>query len=241
MAEILNLNMDEVGVPFGSSLQMELITTKERYTVKIVGCMPNQTLIVSAPMVDGKTIWLRETSIIKVRFMVGTKVCAFTSKVEKVCREPFAYLHLTYPDMVEASIVRSAARLDTSLITSVEPICEGAVLDKKASAKLINLSASGGRFTSKHDLGNIGDLCRVALQLNVDNFNEVFKISCELCSREESIMKVLVSEVGDKELTEPVTMYTFGVKFVDLTRENILLITAYIYRSLYEQGNIILN
>ena len=182
MAEVLRVSMDEIGVPFGLNLQVEVIATKERYNVKVIGCLPNKTLIVSAPRVDGKSIWLRETSIIKVRFMMGTKVCAFSSKVEKACREPAAYLHLAYPEVVEASTVRSAARLDTNLITSVEPIAENSVLDKKVAAKMINISVGGGRFTSKHDLGSIGEVCRVALHLNVEGFDEAFKVNCELRS-----------------------------------------------------------
>lgn len=236
MAEVLKVSMDDIGVPFGLNLQIELIATKERYNVKVVGCLPNKTLIVSAPRIDGKSIWLRETSIVKARFMMGTKVCAFTSKIEKACREPVAYLHLVYPEIVEASTVRSAARLDTNLITSVEPIVEGGVLDKKVAAKLINLSVGGGRFTSKHDLGVIGDTCRVALHLNVEGYDEIFKVDCELCYREENVME---APGHDDTPSKSVVMYTFGVKFVDLSKEQILLITAYIYRSLYEQGKVI--
>lgn len=239
MAEVLKVSMDEIGVPFGLNLQIELIATKERYSVKVVGCLPNKTLIVTAPRIEGKSVWLRETSIIKARFMMGTKVCAFASKIEKACREPVAYLHLAYPDIVEASIVRNAARLETSLITSVEPVTDGSVLDKKAAAKLINLSVGGGRFTSKHDLGEIGDLCRVALHLNVEGFDEVFKVCCEVCYREENVVQVPLHIEGEEGLTKPMNMYTFGVKFVDLTKEQVLLITAYIYRSLYEQGKVI--
>ncbi|OUR75644.1 hypothetical protein A9Q77_03995 [Marinomonas sp. 42_23_T18] len=238
MAEVLKVSMDELGVPFGLVLQIELIATKERYSVKVVGCLPNKTLIVTAPRIDGKSVWLRETSIIKARFMMGTKVCAFASKVEKTCREPAPYLHLSYPDVVEASIVRSAARLDTSLITSVEPITEGSSVDKKVAAKLINLSVGGGRFTSKHDLGIIGEYCRMALKLNVEGFDEVIKVCSEICYREETTVQVPLNIPGEEGLTRPTSMFTFGVKFVDLTKEQVLLITAYIYRSLYEQGKV---
>jgi hypothetical protein len=241
MAEVLKVSMDEIGVPFGLSLQIELIATKERYSVKVVGCLPNKTLIVTAPRIDGKSVWLRETSIIKARFMMGTKVCAFSSKIEKSCREPVAYLHLVYPEVVESSVVRNAARLDTSLITSIEPFNDDSSLKRKVAAKLINLSVGGGRFTSKHDLGDVGEFCRAALHLNVEGFDEVFKVCCELCYREENTIEVPVfnEEGEDEELTKLVTMYTFGVKFVDLTKEQVLLITAYIYRSLYEQGKLI--
>lgn len=239
MAEVLKVSMDEIGIPFGLNLQIELIATKERYSVKVVGCLPNKTLIVTAPRIDGKSVWLRETSNIKARFMMGTKVCAFSTKVEKACREPVAYLHLTYPEVVESSIVRSAARLDTSLITSVEPISGNPVVDKKTAAKMTNLSVGGGRFASKHDLGVIGDLYRAALKLNVEGFDEVIKVCCEICYKEDYVVQVPLHVEGEEGLTKPETMYTFGVKFVDLSKEQILLITAYIYRSLYEQGRVI--
>ncbi|OUR73727.1 hypothetical protein A9Q77_05225, partial [Marinomonas sp. 42_23_T18] len=89
-----------------------------------------------------------------------------------------------------------------------------------------------------HDLGTIGEYCRMALKLNVEGFDEVIKVCSEICYREETTVQVPLNMPGEEGLTRPTSMFTFGVKFVDLTKEQVLLITAYIYRSLYEQGKV---
>jgi len=223
--------MDEVGVPFGLNLHIELIATKERYTVKVVGCLPNKTLIVSAPRLRGKVVLLRETAIIKARFMMGTRVCAFASKVVKICRDPGVYFHISYPKEVESSVIREASRLETNLISVVEPIKHEGSIAAMDSGILVDLSLGGGRLISKNDFGYEKNRLNLAVKLDVAGINQVLKVKCQIRVQEIQSLEQIKSSL---QYCTPVSklkaeyLYVYGLKFEGLSNEKLILLTAYI-------------
>lgn len=231
MSQLLKVSMDEIGVPFGKNLHIEIVSTKERYTVKVVGCLPNNTLIVSAPSMDGKSVFLRDTTIIKARFMMGTRVCAFVSKVIKMCREPGIYFHIAYPNEVESSVIREKVRLETNLISIVKPLSHDKSIVAVDSGVLVDLSLGGAKLISKNDFGYENNVLNLVVKLVVAGFDQVINMNCKIKMQEIKSYKEVEDSLESKSALSKLEqdyLYVYSLEFEALSKSKLILLTAYI-------------
>ncbi|EAQ63284.1 hypothetical protein MED121_00020 [Marinomonas sp. MED121] len=231
MAEVEQVGLDDLEISLGANLQLEFIPSSARHTVKIIGHVPRRSLIVSCPMVNGKNILVRDNQIVMARLMLDTAVCAFSTKVAKSYLEPLPHLHLSYPEFVETSVVRQSVRVETRLISAVEPLNDPESIESIDSGFLVDLSLGGCRLISKNDFGHEGNVLNLALNLNVAGFNQVLKIRCEIRTQEVQMREQVESSLQDNAFISKMEsdfLYVYGFKFTDITKEKKILLTAYI-------------
>jgi len=231
MSQSLKVSMDDVGIPFGKNLHLEVASTKERYTVRVVGCLPNNTLIVSAPMIDGKSVLLRDTTIINARFMMGTRVCAFVSKVIKMCRDPGIYFHISYPKEVESSVIREKVRLETNLISIVKPLSHKKSIEKADSGILVDLSLGGAKLISKNDFGYENNFLDLVVKLVVAGFDQVMNMRCQIKMQEIKAFKEIEDTLQYNTSISKIKtdyLYVYNLKFEGLSKNKLILLSAYI-------------
>ena len=230
MAEVEQVSLDELEISLGANLQLEFVPSSARYTVKIVGYIPRRSLIVSCPMVAGKNILVRDNQAVMARLMLDTAVCAFSSKIAKSFLEPVPHLHLSYPEFVETSIVRQSVRVETRLISAVEPINDPESIGFIDSGFLVDLSLGGCKLISKNDFGHEGNVLNLALNLNVAGYNQVLKIKCEIRTQEVQMREQVESSMQDNAFISKMGadfLYVYGFKFADLSKEKKILLTAF--------------
>ena len=231
MASLIQANLDDLDINLGGKAQIEFISPSARYMVQIVGYIPKRSLIVSCPMVKGKNIIVRDSQVVNVRLMLDTSVCAFSSKIAKSFLEPTPHLHVAYPEYVETSVVRQAVRVETRLICALDPIDHEDSIAAPDSGIVVDLSLGGGRLISKEDIGPINSVMRMAISIQVAGYNQVVKFDCEIRSQEIQMLEQVQAGMIDNEFLGKMNaeyFYVYGVRFVDLSKESAIMLTAYI-------------
>jgi len=231
MSGVRQVDFDELDVPIGTSVQLEFISPPGRYMVSVLGAIPGRSLILSCPKVNGKNILVRESQLLNIRVMLDTEVCAFSSKVAKSYLEPGPHIHIAYPEYVEASMVRTAARVETRLICRLEPVDGSDSIPAFTTGVLVDLSLGGAKLVSKEDFGLVSQKLKVSLGVNVAGYHVELKLDGEIRSQEIQMLEQLQASLVDNELLEKMNaeyFYVYGVRFENISREAAITLKAFI-------------
>jgi len=214
-------SFDDMRLGVGDRLQVEcpVATGGQRTFVRVVGYMPESSLLVTIPSAAGQRISLVEGDLLIVRVFSRQNAFAFRSHVLRVCRLPFDYLHLSFPTTIQGSIIRKAARVQTEL-----PAEAGADAGRAAAVPgvLLNMSASGALLHSRHSLGDKGAIIRLRFTLRLHDVNNELVTLAEIRNVEQTV---------EAEGIE----YYYGLDFRDPQPRNGMLIRGFVYQTIIEQ------
>jgi len=143
---------------------------------------------------------------------------AFRAGVTRVCRQPFHYLHLTYPQAIETALARNARRTRLNLPAQVVPASgEGAA----ALVIIENISIEGAQLESSTELGAVGTSIQLVASLQLDRIGErTVTLPAEIRNSKQQ-------EGEDGKL-----VFHYGVQFVSPPLESDLALAAFVYREL---------
>lgn len=212
------MKQNELSVQIGDSLQLQKAATDrpERYLVQVVGVMPGQSLIVTTPRVSGKVAIVRPDTKFTVRVLQGSSIFGFVSSVLQVYSAPFPHLHLAYPREMESIVVRNALRASTDVPGVVRNTRHPDSKEHYRRVRLVDLSNSGARLTSKGPLGQEDDM--LSLQFSID--------VCEMTENIGVIGKI--RGMGKRNVEgDPMRFWT-GVQLQSLNRFQKLILHAYV-------------
>ncbi len=209
------VGMDEVRWKIGDAITLQPKETPElRYNISLIGSLAGKSVLVSAPMKDGKYIHLRDGQVVVVRALSGRRAYAFASAVIKYQNLPYPYLHLACPREVRCTVIRQDARvevdLDAFLAIGTAP---------PASIRLLDLSVGGvsgvGNFpgSGKDATGRLRFIANVA-------------------GEERGLdLGVVLRTVGG-DIDPPYARY--GLEFVGLSARDRVILSALVYQTASE-------
>lgn len=183
-----------------------------RSPVKLIGFLDQKSLLVSAPVLDGKYQLVREGQVFVVRSFAGKRAYAFTSSVIKATHVPYPYLHLSYPKQVECTVVRRGARMDIRVVAAVS-IGEGA---QTAAIILQDISTGGAAGSMKEAIGVPGEGCRLKFKVRI---------------AEEDIFLDLAAVLRSVQEDEGKPEVRHGFEFVDMGIRDKLVIGAFLHET----------
>lgn len=205
-------------------LQPPATVSQERYIVKLIGYLDNASLLVTAPLENGLRVPLRDNDKIVARVFTSQKAFGFTSVVERVCKIPYDYLHLSFPDTIQGSVVRKSPRVRTKIITSVAR-GEDADEAERQSGMIVNLSADGALLRARQPLAAKGETLRLAFRVNLHNVDAFLTVNA-----------VVRSQFRDEEGEGGATpMHNHGMQFQDLRPNDSVILQSMIYQQMIEQ------
>lgn len=231
MAGVMQVDLDELDVPIGTSVQLEFISPPGRYMVSVLGSIPGRSLILSCPKVNGKTILVRDSQVVNLRLLLETAVCAFSSKVAKSYMEPGAHIHIAYPEYVETSVIRKAVRVETRLICRLEPVDGPDSIPAFTSGILVDLSLGGAKLISKEDFGIVNQKMKVVMNLTVAGYQLVLKVEAKIRSQEIQMLEQLQASLVDNDFLSKMNaeyFYVYGISFSNISKEIAITLTAFI-------------
>lgn len=143
----------DLGLQIGDILQLSPVRGEGRYRVRLIGLSPKRSLLVTAPEVKRERVEVKEGQEFTVRAYAQDEALAFTTRVERVCLRPYAYLHLSYPTATERATARQSQRARVRLDGIVRQ--EDGGPSEKVS--LGDLSREGAMLWCNAELGKVGD------------------------------------------------------------------------------------
>lgn len=189
---------------------------KRRYAAHTIGYVDDVSVLISEPMHRELHGPFRAGDIVIVQAFLHNCVYAFRSTIELISRQPFPHLYLSFPERVEAVMIRKSTRVSTHIAATVAPNA-GNGSAPSATAHIDNLSATGALLNSADPLGSVGDEVRLSFDIEIDDF----KAQCAAKARIVSTNRVMGS-------------YRQGVEFTELAPNERLMLQSLVYRQVAE-------
>lgn len=196
----------------------------ERYMVRLIGYLDGATVLVTMPLENGLRVPLREKDKVVARVFTSQKAFGFTSMIERVCKIPYDYLHLSFPTAIQGSVVRKSPRVRTKLIASVSLAAEPEGSNAK-SALIANISADGALVRSRQPLADKDAVLRMAFRVNLHNVDALLTVNAAV----RSVFHDAAGEGGGAP------MVNHGVQFQDMRPNDSMILQSLIYQQMIEQ------
>lgn len=218
-------NFQDMRLRVGDRIQLQPPPTvsQERYIVRLIGYLENATLLVTMPLENGLRLPLRENDKIVARVFTSQKAFGFTSMVERVCKIPYDYLHLSFPYAIQGSVVRKSPRVRTKIITSIARADETDE-SRRQSGLIVNLSADGALVRARQPLADKGQMLRLAFRVNLHKVDAFLTVNAVV----RSVYRDEGSEGG-------APMHNHGLQFQDLRPNDSVILQSMIYQQMIEQ------
>lgn len=217
------LSFEAIKLMPDDTLQMQPLMEgqTERFTVRVIGLMKPKSVLVTAPMVDGKLIFIRDGQTYLIRAFSGLNVCAFKAKVLKSQLQPFPYLHLSYPDNVQAMRIRKAMRAPAGIIVAVHESEEGRQV---GAGKMVDISVGGAKMLSSTNLGKKDQTLWLSFKVRLGDMEEYVKTPA------------IIRSLGQEDDEQGKPMKSYGMQFGELTQAQRLIIMNLVYQHLLKEG-----
>lgn len=212
-------SLAQVQLAPGDLVQLQTLhpTHAERYQVRMIGFHAPVSLLVSAPMQQGKLVFVKEGQQFLVRGFVGKDAVAYKTRVLKSNLSPYPYLHLAYPDSVQSMRIRSSARVSVDLVTSISRENGG-----QASARMTDMSVGGARMVSPKPFAQKEEQLKLSFRINPAGLDVYLTINAR------------VRAVSSDETQQ--SQVATGVEFVDLSEQDRLYLTNMVYQNLLKEN-----
>lgn len=219
------MKFEDLKLSYGYSLQLQTANSAgqpERYSSRLIGCLPGRSILVSVPKSGGRLARFRSGQKLVVRFMIENGVGVFVALVEIQTTEPYPILHISYPESVNFKGIRNATRVAVDLLAQVTNKSKA---DAGALGRVTDISISGLRIGLDQAGFDIGDELEVTIPLDVNGLK-----------RMASLAGVVRSQVNPAE-PEDGGEFSYGIEFTELSEEHQLLIYAYVCGQIVQQDS----
>lgn len=222
-AKNMALAFSDIRLKAGDRMQIEppAILCQERLPVKYIGHLKDISVLVTIPTSNGLPLQLREGEKIVLRAFSGQNVFGFNATIERVCKIPFSYLHLSYPERVSGMVVRKSPRIKTHIIATVQNQAQDNG-SKKLSGVIKNLSTSGAGLGARQALGNKGDMLNLAFRVDIHNVDMYMSVNATI------LALIPQTNNGDSDGV------FHGLEFKDLNPNDCVLLQSMVYRQMVE-------
>ena len=208
----------------GERLLMELVADSSRhvYYTTLIGFVPGHSVLIRTPMVQNLPVPVPEGAVVLVRAFSGRHAFTLESRIERVCRSPYPYIHIAYPAQVQQTLIRGALRVRVALPGTVSNPNEKA--DYAPCAVVISdLSVLGAQLETQTSLGETGDKFGLAFKFVVQPNN--YEVKLATSAQIQSVRKFRKGSSIEE-------VFSHGVRFGKLHATEGLLLQSYIQQVL---------
>ncbi|MCC7643383.1 MULTISPECIES: flagellar brake protein [unclassified Janthinobacterium] len=188
----------------------------------VIGYVKDEYLIVKIPMENGASIVLNEGDKLTIRVFSGVTVCSFSCSVLRIFGRPLNYVHLSFPDTIQGTSLRTAMRVKVDIPAQLSYRDVAAV-----PVFIVNLSVSGALIEAPGML--TPDDAGVALSFTLLVQPNKHQMRVNTRAR---IQNVSVGKPSSGHAAGVAEIYTYGVQFIDLEPTHYTLLQNLTYEAL---------
>jgi c-di-GMP-binding flagellar brake protein YcgR len=196
----------------------------ERYVVKLIGYVDNTSVLVTPPLANGMRVPVREGDNIVARVFTSQTAFGFNSTIERVCKIPYDYLHLSFPDTVQGAVIRKSPRIKTNIIASIAK-SDAVDREERLPGVIVNLSADGALLCTRQPLDKKAQQITLSFRINLHDVDAHLNV--------KAVIRNVHSD-DDKDSADPLK-YQHGVQFVNLQPTENMILQSLIYQQMIEQ------
>jgi hypothetical protein len=205
----------------GELVQLRLLNRnlQSYYSVRLIGYIKNQSILVMTPTVDKIPLILMDGEQIEVRMLTGSNIFAFQTSIQRLCITPVHYMHLDYPLEVRAQKLRKSPWAKVNLGTTVSN--ENGISEV---ARIVNLSSEGAQLQAPSTLGKKGNNVQLAFHASMDELRATLTIDAT----------ILHVNKPRNDLDEEANMLEYGIAFHDVSETDAIWLKTLVYRHIAE-------
>lgn len=105
---------EAMSLKVGDRLQAQPPTkvSAERCFVRLIGYLEDLSMLITTPAtVNSVRLQLMEGDQLVMRVFSSQNAFGFASEVQRICKLPYSYLHISFPKKVQGTVIRKAARV----------------------------------------------------------------------------------------------------------------------------------
>lgn len=150
----------------GTPMYLELGSGAQtgQYAVNLIGYMPGQSLLVTAPQSQGQVLSLDPAQKVTLRYADGDECATFETTVLTQHSAPYPYIHVGYPQGVTGLVMRRDVRVPVGNMAIMLVLNDAS---RKISVAMTDISVSGAQLVASTRLGNVGDEFSIDLPNNL--------------------------------------------------------------------------
>ena len=221
------MKFEELKLTYGYPLQLQaapLSGQSERFSCRLIGCLPGRSILLSVPKQSGKLVKLRAGQKIVVRLMIDNGIGVFACSIESQTQEPYPILHLSYPESVTFKGIRGATRV--AVHEKIEVTNMSTESSINTSGFTSDMSISGARIELKDDIAEIGDTLELRAPVNIRDVK-----------RDLVLTGIIRSRVDPSDNLGEGMLVSYGLEFADQSDEYRLVMYAYVFNQMVQQEN----
>ena len=188
----------------------------------VIGYVKDEYLIVKIPMENGASIVLNEGDKLTIRVFSGVTVCSFSCSVLRIFGRPLNYVHLSFPDTIQGTSLRTAMRVKVEIPAQLSYRDVAAV-----PVFIVNLSVSGALIEAPSMLTPDDEGVALSFTLLVQPNKHQMRVNTRA-----RIQNVSVGKPSNGHAAEVAEIYTYGVQFIDLEPTHYTLLQNLTYEAL---------
>lgn len=214
------MKFEDMKLTYGYPLQLQTTNATgqpERFSCRLIGCLPGRSVLLSVPKAAGKLVRLRPGQKVVARLMVDNGIGIFASIVDTQTVDPYPILHVSYPENVSFKGIRGATRVAIEQFVNV--INTTKISDKTIAGSVVDISITGARIEVEDEVGDIGDKIQLTMPVNISGIERTLVVDAMIRSRVEA----------DAQNVDFDGSVAYGIEFIDRDEDRRLLLFAYVY------------
>lgn len=219
------MKFEDLKLAYGYPLQLQAASLSgqpERFSCRLIGCLPGRALLFSVPKLAGKLVRFRAGQKIVVRLMIDNGIGVFAGMVEAQTTEPYPILHLSYPEAVTFKGIRSATRVAVHEKIDITPA--GAPDAEPVTGFISDISINGCRIELGVDIAEPGELLELNAAVDILGLKRVLLLR-----------GVVRSRVDPTDNIEAGLLVSYGIEFSGLDDAERLIMYAYVFSHMAHQ------
>ena len=188
----------------------------------VIGYVKDEYLIFKIPMENGASIVLNEGDKLTIRVFSGVTVCSFSCSVLRIFGRPLNYVHLSFPDTIQGTSLRTAMRVKVEIPAQLSYRDVAAV-----PVFIVNLSVSGALIEAPSMLTPDDEGVALSFTLLVQPNKHQMRVNTRA-----RIQNVSVGKPSNGHAAGVAEIYTYGVQFIDLEPTHYTLLQNLTYEAL---------
>jgi len=211
-------SMIEFNLPIGSELFIKHLESdgQEYSCVTLIGFLHAQSLIVTMPKREDHVVQIDRGDELIVRFSKADTIYAFSSKIMEINRAPYPHVHLTYPENIQAKLLRRGNRIDVAKHALQLKIRNS---DFDGAVTIADMSEHGAKLISDRNLGQLEE--KLTIELDLPQYPEKVELNCKICHTES-----FMNEDSNKQT------YCHGIEFFGLNTMALSFINSFIHENI---------
>jgi c-di-GMP-binding flagellar brake protein YcgR len=204
----------------GEALQIQFMDdeTRGQFYVKVIGFLPERSVLVTAPEKGGATMSVREGRAVLARSYSGEHARGFTCTVLRTSAQPYPYMHLSYPSKIEDMLERQSTRVRSALAVGVRPAAAPAD-SRDIPAVIRDVSITGAQLLAAASVGRSGDRVLIRARLPIERIGD----------QAVELPALVRNSVEETEVRDSLWHFRCGVEFEPLDAQTTLVLRAYLY------------